>query len=208
MLINELAALDCHKNNLEFDQIGLKKLAFNKRFNHPVMLVYHLNTDMLTMHTLTHSKVIKSEVSIENIMLTQTDLTGLNRQQYISPEVTQIPRNRFDELLTSGDITCTTSFKGVDDLNYILSQNIKTDLHKITSEAALTIQHSQPFIERGAFDIQDERLINSPLKISKLPNNKLISIYYTTKTDSFLLTTVKKVEMLLEKAQISQGVNV
>jgi hypothetical protein len=92
------------------------------------------------------------------------------------------------DFIKNKQLTVVFGYKNVDTLNYFIEQNISSKLLSIARENYNTLQTSKEFISGGYFEINSSGLSKSPLLASKIDETELITVKYTQKKDSFLIS--------------------
>jgi hypothetical protein len=185
----ELAILECSYTNSSFDLVDTKKAALEKRFEHPIALIYHPELDTFTGNGLTHAKNIKTSPEIQTLFLTDTDLMGKQRKQYIVvSDFLQMPRNIIENYIKNGRLKINFKPYEADTLNYMLKHELAPEFQKIAKNNLQRIQISKLFISEGYFDTNSPLLTTSPLKVSQVAGKNMLIAYYTDTRESFIIS--------------------
>jgi hypothetical protein len=185
----ELAHLECNRIGVGFDLVEVKRNALERRFTHPMALIYHPDLDTFTGNILTHAKNIKSSVEIQTIPLADTDLVGNLRKQYVvASEFVQIPRVVLEEYIRAGKLKINFQPQDADVLNYILQNDLAIEFRKIAKNNFQKIQIGAQFMTEGYFDTNSPMLAKSPLKVSELEGKNMIIVHYSDTEESFIIS--------------------
>jgi len=94
----------------------------------------------------------------------------------------------FVDFIKYGHLKVEFGYKNVDTLNYFINYDVMPELRIVANENYKLMQISKEFINGGYFEINSPKLINLPLKVNKINDIELITVKYTEKTDSFLIS--------------------